>query len=351
MFFGHPFKIICCIVICLFCIPAGFALNTNDIQKHDLNFGHAKTSDKNNRILNYNSHTDVSASADIPPEMKNNSRIAFITAIIGKYEKSIKYYPEQTIPADFIIFTDSSHHFPSDSHKWIVDKTPYHLLYPSKLDDGTYHNSLSRNNHTFNIAKYYKQAFQNIPRLRQYDVVVWLDGSIQIKAPTAADYLLRQALQYNMVSTESTRIGTKLLISEVKVSDGANGIHSKYHSHFWFNQSQPWQNVTAQYEAYIADGYTDTDAYWEAHNPYNHNGAIGLWTTCIIAFDNHNANVTAFLDLWYLQTLNYTTQDQISFPYVVQKTGMDVLTLPGYGVTGYTLDNSLFKLLSHSARK
>jgi len=35
-----------------------------------------------------------------------------------------------------------------------------------------------------------------------------------------------------------------------------------------------------------------------------------------------------FLDLWYLQTLKYTTQDQIGFSYVCQKTNRIPHTLP-----------------------
>lgn len=35
-------------------------------------------------------------------------------------------------------------------------------IYKSPLDNDTYLNSLCNNNHTFNIAKYYKQAFRNI---------------------------------------------------------------------------------------------------------------------------------------------------------------------------------------------
>jgi hypothetical protein len=38
--------------------------------------------------------------------------------------------------------------------------------------------------------------------------------------------------------------------------------------------------------------------------------------------------------LWYLQTLKYTTQDQIGFPYVCFKTGLIPHTLPNNEITG-----------------
>ena len=66
---------------------------------------------------------------------------------------------------------------------WIIDTTPYHIINNSPLDvdDENYVNSLKNNKHTFNIAKYYKQAFINIPRLKKYDVIIWIDGTIEIK--------------------------------------------------------------------------------------------------------------------------------------------------------------------------
>ena len=48
-----------------------------------------------------------------------------------------------------------------------------------------------------------------------------------------------------------------------------------------------------------------------------------------------NQDVKQFLDLWYLQTLKYTTQDQIGFPYVVQKTKLIPYTLPDEIIHGY----------------
>lgn len=41
-------------------------------------------------------------------------------------------------------------------------------------------NSINNNKHTFNIAKYHKQSFRLIPVLKNYDVIVWLDGTIEI---------------------------------------------------------------------------------------------------------------------------------------------------------------------------
>ena len=46
-------------------------------------------------------------------------------------------------------------------------------------------------------TKYYKQSFSNIPILHKYDIIVWLDGSIEI---IYNNQLLRIPGQFNITS-------------------------------------------------------------------------------------------------------------------------------------------------------
>ena len=62
-------------------------------------------------------------------------------------------------------------------------------------------------------------------------------------------------------------------------------------------------------------------------NPKKHHG---VWITCMIAFRNKDAEVRKFLDYWYLQTLKYTTQDQIGFPYACYKKHIIPYTFPRF---------------------
>jgi hypothetical protein len=105
-------------------------------------------------------------------------------------------------------------------------------------------------------------------------------------------------------------------------------------STFWNNQKQPYQNVYKQYHHYIADGYNDnfTDSAL-TKNKHNENN-LGVWITCFVAFLNNDERVTDFLNLWYLQTLKYTTQDQLGFTYVCYKTGLVPYTLPDDEISG-----------------
>ena len=115
------------------------------------------------------------------------SKICFITAIYGGYERSCKKFVKQTVDTDFICFTDNKDII---GNGWVIDTTPYHLTNKSKLDDDTFINSLCNNKHNFNISKYYKQAFTNIPILDKYDVIVWLDGTIEITYDKTSEYVL-----------------------------------------------------------------------------------------------------------------------------------------------------------------
>ena len=121
------------------------------------------------------------------------AKICFITAIFGSYEASCKKFKHQTIDTDFICFTDNKNII---SNGWTINTTPYHLLNKSSLDNDTFVNSLCNNKHTFNVAKYYKQAFSNIPILKKYDIIVWLDGTIEITYDKTSEYILENIYSY-----------------------------------------------------------------------------------------------------------------------------------------------------------
>jgi hypothetical protein len=250
-----------------------------------------------------------------------SAKICFITAIYGNYEASCKRFVQQTIPADFICFSDSHDII---SNGWKVDTTPYHLLYPSPVDQGTQRNSMKQNKHTFNIAKYYKQSFRCIPILQSYDTIVWLDGTIEIIDPTTSEYITTHIHRAKIIGWHHEwRYG--ILHEEVKASHFA-----RYTSVHWNGQDQPYQDIDQQYNEYVEDGYNDQ--YFK--NIPHHTPHLGVWITCFVAFLQHDPEVISFLDLWYQQTLTHTTQDQIGFPYVCQKLNMIPHTLPNETVKG-----------------
>jgi hypothetical protein len=255
-------------------------------------------------------------------------RVAYITAILGNYELTCKPFVKQTIESDFICFTDNPN---IESNGWIIDTNPYHDTHKSPIDNGLYINSISKegklkeleNRHTFNLAKYYKQSWSNIPRLKDYDVVIWLDGTIEITKEDVSEYMIELCFKYDIVSWHHELRGG-LLFHEAFVCYLA-----KYMDRDYLGQKQPYQDVIAQYHSYLQDGYDEkffiNYPRVEGRGRGDH---FGVWLTCFVAFNNRSEKVKEFLDKWYLQTLKYTTQDQVGFPKVVQDLNLVPYTLP-----------------------
>lgn len=248
------------------------------------------------------------------------SKICFITAIYGAYEQQCRKFANQTISTDFICFTENANLL---SNGWKIDTTPYHILNNTR-DIGTGINSLKNNTHTFNIAKYYKQQFHKIPVLEKYDVIIWIDGSIEIVYDKTSEYILQNIYSHKII-TWHHEYRNGILKNEAEASS-----FFRYTSTFWNEQQQPFQDVYAQYNHYVQDGYDESFFKTLPHNTPH----FGVWLTCFVAFSKNDEDIKHFLNLWYDQTLQFTTQDQVSFPYVCQKTKCIPYTLPDQDIHG-----------------
>jgi hypothetical protein len=267
------------------------------------------------------------------------AKICFITAIYGNYELSCKKFAKQTVETDFICFTDNKDII---RNEWIIDTTPYHLNNPSDLDNNNYVNSPCNNKNTFNIAKYYKQSFNNIPVLEKYDVIVWLDGTIEIIYDKTSEYILNNINEKKIIGwNHEGRYG--ILSNEVNESSYIQ----RYVSTYYNGQEQPYQDVIYQYKCYVEDGYNDL--FFKNLN--HHTPHMGVWITCFVAFLKNDDNVKKFLDLWYLQTLKHTTQDQVGFSYVCQKTNLIPYTLPNSEIYGDCPHHETMFYIKHQHRQ
>jgi hypothetical protein len=267
------------------------------------------------------------------------ANICFITAIYGNYETSCKKFVSQTVETDFICFTDNKNIV---SNGWTIDTTPYHLTHKNELDNDGFVNSLCNNKHPFNLAKYYKQSFTKIPILQKYDVVVWLDGTIEIVYDKTSEYIMNHIYSTKIIGWHHEH-RNGLLMNEVIASTGVD----KYMTTFWNNHAQPFQDVCSQYNSYIKDGY-DVDFF---RNLKSHTPHMGVWITCFVAFLQKDPEIKSFLDLWYLQNLRYTTQDQIGFPYVCYKTKIIPHTLPNSEIYGDCPHNITMFYIKHDHGK
>lgn len=182
-------------------------------------------------------------------------KVAYITAMFGAYEMRLKPIHKQTMASDAFCFTDNIQLQPSVG--WTIITDPYHETHPSKLDNGQYYNSFAKNKHPFNIAKYYKENFQNIPILRKYDVIVWIDGSLEIEFDGTSAWLynkIRNKGEKIILFHHEMRYG--ILAEEAQSCDELD----KYNNDKWLGFPQPIQYGMKQYNEYLEQGYDVT--YW-----------------------------------------------------------------------------------------
>jgi hypothetical protein len=256
--------------------------------------------------------------------LKPRPAIAVITASIGEYERRTKCHTRQTFSADYYCFTDS--HDLENPGNLTLDYTPYDLMNISQIDNGAYRNSRVRNTHTYMISRFYKAQFHRIPRLRQYHMILWVDMTVRIAAPDFLEKL------WSIFQTNPTR--QMILISHwpQNLCTIRKEVEAAVSDYRWLStsmmfQSQPFQDVRGQYEFYLRNGYNER--YWaEEDLSYRGNSCFGLWQCNVIAYRMTDPIIPRFLDWWYFEQLNQTTEDQVSFPYVAQKLNIRPYTLP-----------------------
>jgi hypothetical protein len=277
-------------------------------------------------------------------------KVAVITALFGGYEESCKNYVKQTEATDFYCFTDNED---IDSRGWIVDTVPYHLFrLKEEFQENTIEeiNSFHNNQHPFNVAKFYKQNFHLIPVLQDYEFIIWIDGTVSIQNENMSRIVreLFAERQENILVFEHHRAAN--LSEEVRFSV----ISKKYMVPSWRGFSQPVQDLDLQYQDYLSQGYTDQ--YWELVKQelnWTDRNEYGVFCTCFVAFrmkgkSGHEiSSVKEFLNLWHDHNRHYSTQDQISFPFVIQKLKENPFPLPNLHVYGSYELNSLFIKLPH----
>jgi hypothetical protein len=250
------------------------------------------------------------------------TRICFATCITGKYELKCKKPATQTIPCDFIVYTDASKTIETHGVWRTVDVGAYEYGVDHGYDSSdAFKNSLWNNRHPFNRAKFVKLNLHRLPELAGYDIVVWLDGTIEITDPTCAERCVALIGDAPIIFRHEHRRGN--LKAEVDDS-----MYNKYIGTWWNGHEQPAQDVQGQYVDYVKDGFVER---WIEDPIDEHDG---VWITCFVAWNMRSPRTKEFLDMWWRENLVHTTQDQVSFPYVAWKTGIRPLSLPSAGIGG-----------------
>lgn len=225
----------------------------------------------------------------------------------------------------------------------IVDANKYRYGIDETDRNKSHRNSLTNNQHTFNRAKFFKLNLHRLEELKGYDIVVWLDGTIEIINPDFIKFGVEQIKAGNNIivfeHNKPTRNGS--VYEEVKESHW-----ERYTSTKWMGQDQPYQNVDQQYNQYLKNGFKE---HWfkDYNIPLTEN--YGLYITCMIFWDMKRTETIDFLNSWWNHNLMYTTQDQISFPYLLWEKKIYPFVLPrkDLGIEGNGEQNTLYVKWNH----
>ena len=204
------------------------------------------------------------------------SRVAIVTSIIGECD-TLKEQCEQTIPVDFICFTDQD--FKSDT--WRIVKPLFH---PAGL----------RNNNLKGL--YYKLQTHKV--LTEYDYIIYICGSVEIMNPYYAQLYIKDALRTGIANMAHPE--RKCAYEEMEYCKEIK----KY-------QGEPIQK--------------QIDFYKEQNFPAD----WGLWC-CTDFIRACTPKIDVFFDMWWEHLNKYAINDQMSLPYIAWKTNLKPFTISGY---------------------
>jgi hypothetical protein len=267
--------------------------------------------------------------------------IAIVTAIVGSYEATCKPVCEQSEQADFYVFTDNLNIDTRGIWK-VIDVEKYKYGLDDKDIDKSLRNSLYNNQHSFNRAKFIKLNLHRIPELKEYDIVVWLDGTICIRNRDFVKYCKHQINSGKNFLVFDLHERKGILKREVIASH-----FERYTSNYWFGQVQPYQDIDEQYLDYIKNGFEEN--YHERIKVKNSEN-YGVWATCFLALDMQKLETKHFMNKWWYHNMKYTTQDQISFPYLIWENNIRPFSLPNVSenfIQGNSDNNNLFIKINH----
>lgn len=196
------------------------------------------------------------------------------TAVCGSYEHSIS--PAIVEGVDYIYFTDGKSNFPITSPwKEIV-------LGDEHLDNRRRSKRPKLNPHS-------------IPQLLNYKYMVWIDGSMTIANPN----FVSEIMQY--------------MVNGYVASPHFDNRHCAYGEATIRPQKYANEPLDAQVEFYRSEGFPEQ---------------YGLYECGLSARDMTDLRVKELGEIWHDQNLNWSYQDQVSFPYCLWKTNFQPDVLP-----------------------
>jgi GR25 family glycosyltransferase involved in LPS biosynthesis len=230
-----------------------------------------------------------------------NKKVAIITSIYGSYDSITEQ--NNISEVDLYCFTNEE----IKSNSWKIITTPYHLSDNTKGKNSIHDNINNHSIYNMMIAKYYKIQSHYIDILQSYDYIVWIDARVLVKnefIPFIFSMIEKNKKLINYQHSERNNI-----MKEVSES-----LKQKRYVE---------QKIINQYQIYKERGFPDQS---------------GLFENTVFIRTIKDKNINDIFDLWWKHNVEYSFQDQLSYPYVLWKSDI----YPDYIIRDGTVWNSKY---------
>lgn len=230
-------------------------------------------------------------------------KIAAYTVITGNYDQ-LRRWTKQSIPVDFFCFTDNPEGLINEMPELTKMVTITQPLRPTT-------------NRLLVPFSYRLFPFE-IPELSDYDLIVYLDGNVQIRHEDAIERYLRLFDVANHAVSMIAHPMRDDLFDEIAVSK--------------------------QIPKYRSMDFDEQIAFYQKEEVPRH---CGLWVNNLIFWNRHldRAKTEEFQEVWFNETTKYgkpgyqdfNAQGQVTLGYIVWKLKFPLHTLPRteYNQTGF----------------
>jgi hypothetical protein len=216
------------------------------------------------------------------------NRACIYTAICGGYD-DLKPQPEQTIPCDFVCFTDEPARFAGAGWRTVplewgaADGHPPWLRakFPKVMPHAAFEEA---------------RGVLGEPGGLRYDYTIWVDASVRILRPELAERMIAAAGDTGMALVRHPE--RDCVYGEVEASFGPWTAHK--------HAGAPLREQAAHYRA---EGYPERN---------------GLYSGGVVARDMGSERVRAVDEAWWAEILRWSTKDQVSLPYALWRLGARV---------------------------
>ena len=282
--------------------------------------------------------------------------VVVYTAISNGFERTFKE-PLNCSGATFYAYRDGNATIPTKPDScWQLRQMTDHLR-PEVMYDPR---SMAMRNSAFNLMAagqvpmgLWKACPHLIQDLKPFKYAIFLDGTVQFRAPVAGP--MWQAIlgntsmlsafehcaplqpsafercRHGMVATE--------LYQQIRITD-------IYPKPVWN------KTVLLDHQRYLFHQSGFRDKWFLDHPDYRkhvtaHPREYGVWWSGFLVWNLANKDTARFGDTWWMATANHSQQTQVTLSFASWRTGLLIHSLPAHGVKGSWVRSSLHVKMAH----